>query len=364
MAIFHLDMTSRRAKDFGIYVAAGFISVFAVYQTLVFATEWERSRFYKPLPSNITITSLRSHGGSECLPAFTTASLIEKTDTLRKSCKQLHSYPPTDVRIGTVTVHLGDVQEQYQKALQTHLVHSLVHETQLDVLCSPIIDHIWNKPAFILSRLLEEMALPEDERLNWLFWVDRDTLVLDPCRPISSFLPPISHKHKDNTDKRQGHQKEEPHLIMTKDWNGLNAGVFLVRVDRWAIDFFSDLLAFRHFQPNISLPFEEQTAMEILFDQPRYREGIEQVPSVWFNAYPGDNAVEFEQRTNDEGLEYYNAMRGDFMVHFAGVEDKDRLMYEWVDMLERQTGPWRPEQILRNITDNIGSIWEDEGYRR
>lgn len=361
--MFHLDMTSRRARDFGIYVAVGSIGVFVLYQMFVFATEWDRFRVYEPLPPNSTITSLRSHGGSECLPIFTTASLIGKADTLRKSCEQLHSYPPTDVRIGTVTAHLGDVQEQYQKALQTHLIHSLVHETQLDVLCSPIIDHIWNKPAFILSRLLEEMALSEDERLNWLFWVDRDTLVLDPCRPISSFLPPISHKHKYNTDKKQGSQKEEPHLIMTKDWNGLNAGVFLVRVDRWAIDFFSDLLAFRHFQPNVSLPFEEQTAMEILFDQPRYREGVEQVPSVWFNSYPGDTAVEFEQRTNDTGLEYYNAMRGDFLVHFAGVEDKDRLMYEWVDMLGRQKGPWRPERILRNITDNIVSIWEDEGYR-
>ncbi|KIL88627.1 hypothetical protein FAVG1_07874 [Fusarium avenaceum] len=120
---------------------------------------------------------------------------------------------------------------------------------------------------------------------------------------------------------------------MTKDWNGLNARVFLVRVDRWAIDFFSDLLAFRHFQPNVSLPFEEQAAMEIPFEQPRYREGVEQVPSVWFNSYPGDTALEFEQRTDDTGLEYHHAMRGDFLVHFAGVEDKDRLI-----------------------------IWEDEGY--
>ncbi|KAM0237399.1 hypothetical protein ACHAP5_009029 [Fusarium lateritium] len=346
-------------KDFAIYVAAAFMGAFAVYQILVFATEGDRPYVYKASPPNITVTSLRSHGGSECLPVFTAASLITKAATLRSTCKQLQLYPPTDIRIGTITVHLGEVQEQYQKALQTHLIHSLVHDTQLDVLCSPIIDHIWNKPAFILSRLLEEMTLPENERLNWLFYADRDTLILDPCRPISSFLPPISHKHAYNKDERE---KREPHLIMTKDWNGLNAGVFLVRVDRWAIDFFSDLLAFRHFQPNVSLPFEEQTAMEILFDQPRYREGIEQVPSVWFNAYSGDSAIEFEQRVSDEGLEYYNAIRGDFLVHFAGVEDKDAAIYEWVEMLERQKGPWRPEQILRNITDNISSIWEDEGY--
>ncbi|KAM0562307.1 hypothetical protein ACHAPJ_001994 [Fusarium lateritium] len=203
------------------------------------------------------------------------------------------------------------------------------------------------------------MAKPAQERLEWLFWVDRDTFILDPCRPVSSFLPPKTpRKRSEAKTKRQ----EDVHLIVSKDWNGLNAGVFLVRVDRWAIDFFSDLLAFRHFQPNVSLPFEEQSAMEILFDQPRYRSGVEQVPSAWFNAYPGDNATEFAQRKTDEGLEYYNARRGDFLIHFAGVEDKDQVIAEWADMLESQKDLWQPDQAMRNITDNIERLWHHKGY--
>ncbi|KAJ3533273.1 hypothetical protein NM208_g2554 [Fusarium decemcellulare] len=294
---------------------------------------------------------------------FNAASVIEQAGTLLEACKQNCPYPSPSLRIGTVTAHFGEPQQQYQKALQTHLIHSLVHGTQLDVLCSPIIDAIWNKPAFILSLLLDEMVKAAEERLDWIFWADRDTLVLDPCRPVSSFLPPETRQQRSKEDRRaQKDLKDRPHLIISKDWNGLNAGVFLVRVDRWAIDFFSDLLAFRHFQPNVSLPFEEQSAMEILLDEPRYRQNVEEVPSVWFNAYPGDSPTEFMERKSEEGLEYYNARRGDFLLHFAGIEDKDQLVDEWADMLERQKGPWQPQQILRNITANVQRIWSDEGY--
>ncbi|KAF4962178.1 hypothetical protein FSARC_9752 [Fusarium sarcochroum] len=351
----YLNTLSGQLKHVSFYIVFLFLGIFLLYQAIVVFYDLESSYAHGTTTStNVTITSLRSHGGSQCLPDFTASSLIQEADITRKSCETLYSYRPSNIRIGTVTAHFGDPQPQYQKALQTHLMHNLVHGTQLDVLCSTIIDAIWNKPAFILSLLLEEMAKPAQERLEWLFWVDRDTFILDPCRPVSGFLPPEIHRQRSDAKTKK---QKDLHMIVSKDWNGLNAGVFLVRVDRWAIDFFSDLLAFRHFQPNVSLPFEEQSAMEMLIDQPRFYKGVEQVPSVWFNAYPGDSPTEFAQRKTDEGLEYYNARRGDFLVHFAGVENKNQIIYEWADMLESQKGVWQPEQTLRNITTSIEATW-------
>ncbi|KAF5010148.1 hypothetical protein FDECE_3694 [Fusarium decemcellulare] len=363
MTIFSLSTLSKPATKISAHVVFWLFAVILLYQGFSIFFRQELPYVHVTNPADATIPLLRSHGGSQCLPQFTAASLIEQAGTLSEACKQNCPYPSPSLRIGTVTAHFGEPQQQYQKALQTHLIHSLVHGTQLDVLCSPIIDAIWNKPAFILSLLLDEMVKPAEERLDWLFWADRDTLVLDPCRPVSSFLPPETRQQRYKEVRRaQKELKDRPQLIISKDWNGLNAGVFLVRVDRWAIDFFSDLLAFRHFQPNVSLPFEEQSAIEILIDEPRYRQNVEEVPSVWFNAYPGDSPTEFMERKSEEGLEYYNARRGDFLLHFAGIEDKDQLVDEWADMLERQKGPWQPQQILRNITANVQRIWSNEGY--
>ncbi|KAH6991506.1 galactosyl transferase GMA12/MNN10 family-domain-containing protein [Ilyonectria sp. MPI-CAGE-AT-0026] len=313
--------------------------------------------------NNVSITLLHYHGGSECLPQFDSSLIVKESDFLRRSCQQVSPYSLPRVRIGTVTAHFGEPQDHYQKALQTHLLHSLVHDTQLEVMCSPVMDDsAWNKPAFILSLLLVELMKPAEERLEWLFWVDRDTLILDQCRPISSFLPPDALHDHPYGGRRADETKHDTHLIVTKDWNGLNAGIFLVRVNQWAIEFFSNILAFRDYNPNVTLEFAEQSAMEIVMKEPKFQRHVEDVPWVWFNAYPGDSPAEFEERDSEEGLEDHHARRGDFLLHFAGREDKDKVIVEWVEMLRRTKGLWQPERILRNANENIQSFWAQLGH--
>jgi hypothetical protein len=36
---------------------------------------------------------------------------------------------------------------------------------------------------------MREMMKPAKERLEWIMRVDRNTMLLDQCHPISSFLP-------------------------------------------------------------------------------------------------------------------------------------------------------------------------------
>lgn len=310
---------------------------------------------------------IKPHGGDRCLPP-SLPDIPHDAKILRNACKQVWPYPESSLRIGRVSAHFGDAQEHYQKALHTHALHSMIHNNRLDVMCSPMVDSLWNKPAFILSLLLDEMLKPPSKRLEWLFWVDRDTLILDQCRPISSFLPfeePALDEKASEGDESDEEAEEkvggETHLIVTNDWNGLNNGVFLVRVNQWAVDLFSDINAFRYYRPNVSLPFTEQSAMEIVMKEPKFEPNVQVVPQYWFNAYPQASPGDFETKTDTEGLKPYHARRGDFLLHFAGRGGRDKLINEWTDMLVPRGGLWLPEEVQRDNTRGIRNFWSRFG---
>ncbi|KAF4443728.1 hypothetical protein F53441_11370 [Fusarium austroafricanum] len=325
------------------------------------------------------IPSVRAHGGSHCLPSLNT-SLLSEAKSLRQTCQQNAPYPYSDVRIGRVAAHFGSAQEHYRKALRTHVVHSLIHDNTLDVMCTSVVDALWNKPAFIMSILLREMMKPVEERLEWLFWVDRDTVILDQCRPLSSFLSPVDTRRFDsqgipgntanlkNTSipknatkpvaQRPGKKPDKPvHLLVTKDWNGLNNGVFFLRVNQWAIDLFSDIAAFRYYRPNVTLQFTEQSAMDIVMNEPKFKPSVRYIPQEWFNTYPKGSAVAFEGMMGEAGLKEYHARRGDFLLHFAGRGGRDKSLNEWTSMLERTKGIWPKERVQRNTTTSIHDFW-------
>lgn len=213
---------------------------------------------------------------------------------------------------------------------------------------------------------MREMLKPEKERLEWIQWVDRDTLILDQCRPISSFLPPDkahSRWRRDNVEEGQP-QANATNLLATADWNGLNNGVFLLRVNSWAIELFTAILAFRQYKPDIDLPFTEQSAMEQVLATSHFREQIRYVPQYWFNAYEGGEARSYEERDDVEGLKQFHARRGDYLVHFAGHSKKDEAIREWKDMLDRGGDFWEDDRVLRNASHEIETFWKSLGYGR
>jgi mannan polymerase II complex MNN10 subunit len=263
-------------------------------------------------------------------------------------------------RIATVTAHFGPVQQHYQEALQTHVLHSLVHNTKLHVMCSPIVDELWNKPAFILALLLNEMVKPAEERLEWIFWADRDTVVLDQCRSLSDFLPPSVVKTGNKTEEIEeidpGHQI---HLLITDDWNGLNNGGFLLRVNLWAIHLFNVILAFRYYRPDIQLTFTEQSAMEVTMMEPQFRGNVPKVPQQWFNAYPKGNASAFLESGDVKKLATYHARRGDFLMHFAGVPGRGDAIEQWTRVSKELPAVWPSWQLQRDTTEDISKFWDE-----
>ncbi|KAF2743940.1 glycosyltransferase family 34 protein [Sporormia fimetaria CBS 119925] len=294
---------------------------------------------------------LTTYGTDRCLPRKDD-TLSALALSLRQSCDTSSPHTPSNTRIGVVTAQFGDPEPHYAKALQTHHLHSMIHSTELHVMCSPMIDDLWNKPAFILALLLDEMLKPESKRLEWIFWVDRDTIILDQCRPISSFLPPVP---KDDPGMKT---EIKTHMIVTKDFNGLNNGIFAMRVGHWSINLLMDILAFRDYKPDVQLIFTEQSAMELVMKEAKFAPHVQYVPQEWFNAYPHGSAEEYETREDEEGLERFHVRRGDFLVHFAGVGERGREMLEWVRVARRVGNVWEGGRVLRDLKREIEGFWE------
>ena len=318
-----------------------------------------------PRPHAKPTPQFAAHGDSNCLPEIS-PQFIEQATAKRAICRKYSPFATRRARVGIVTAHFGEPQEHYKKALRTHLLHALVHGTEVRVLCDPIVDDLWNKPAFILNLLMREMLKPEKERLEWIQWVDRDTLILDQCRPISSFLPP----EKSRFDTWWHHGADErsranmTNLLVNEDFNGLNNGVFLLRINRWAIDLFTAILAFRHYKPEVALPFTEQSAMEHVLRTPQFRDQTRYVPQHWFNGYEIGGPVLFETREDVEWMEEQYVRRGDYLVHFAGHGSRDKALVEWSKMLESVGDIWKEGRVLRDVSGEVEGFWRDPVVRK
>jgi hypothetical protein len=119
-------------------------------------------------------------------------------------------------RIGKCTVMHRIYKLDDSSAFETHLRHSEIHRYPIFVFDGPTVDGLWSKEAVLLAVLSHEMSEPEGDRPLWLMWFDADTLVINPWIAVENFFPT--------------YDLDGINLVVTEDWNGLNNGVFLMRV--------------------------------------------------------------------------------------------------------------------------------------
>jgi len=121
---------------------------------------------------------------------------------------------------------------------------------------------------------------------NWIFWVDSDVVLTNPNIKLEVFVP-------DDNDI---------HLLFSEDHNGLNAGILILRVHSWTLNFLMRVKSFQYFNKGDDLFFVDQTAINNVLVADREERHYMIVPNKWFNIW------------------YYNYKRspGDFLFHFAG----------------------------------------------
>ena len=241
-------------------------------------------------------------------------------------------------RIGKATI-LFSGNSFWERCIRTHEQHDKVHGYRLHVLRQQLMDDVWSKPAYILSLLLRELSKHESERLDWLFWVDADTIILNPYVPIETFLPP------------GGTEFDDIYLMYSNDWNGLNNGVFPIRVNQWAVNMFAAIVAYRHFNPQDPLIFRDQSAMNTLMQEPEFAKHIMQAPQRWFNAYQGEH---------NETLQPFQVRRGDLLVHFAGVPAREERMQYWLERAEQHLDDWEVPVKSTSYLQEARDFWNEQ----
>lgn len=292
---------------------------------------------------------LYSYGTHECMPAFDDkmkAAALERNRT----CAKHAPFPTAETRrTGFASISTGKTADAYQKAIQSQMFASAVKGSSFHILCEELSDGAWNKIAFLLNLVMNEMLKPEKERLEWIMWIDRDAILLDPCRPLSSFLPPNTDEYKD------------VNLIYNKDGFGLNAGVFIFKVSDWATDLFNTILAFRYYRPDVELVLAEQTALEKIINEDKWKKNVVQVPWYWFNAYPDeeDSIKKYKEGLEPENLEWFRARKGDYVVHFAGDNGRSGSgrMPDWLNMLQEIGNVYEKHGYVRDVTEEVQKYW-------
>ncbi|KAK3126868.1 hypothetical protein QOZ80_7AG0564330 [Eleusine coracana subsp. coracana] len=156
-------------------------------------------------------------------------------------------------------------------------------------------------------------------RHHWLFWNDADTLVANPAIPLERILfSVIGHSDFD----------ESPDLILTEDFNGVNAGLFFVRRSNWTESFLDRWWNHTSFIQFDSTKSGDNAALKHLLEHlsPEEMQAHIRIAKMQclFNSYPWTPTLKSLQRlvfhlgTTWKGV--YSD--GDFMVHFAGLNDK------------------------------------------
>ncbi|KAI9777141.1 MAG: hypothetical protein M1816_004910 [Peltula sp. TS41687] len=240
--------------------------------------------------------------------------------------------------VGKVTIITGGPNPTYERALKTHRRHDRLHGYPLYVLRQGILESVWSKPAYILSLLLKELSRPESERLKWLLWFDADTVIMNPQIPLEIFLPPA-----DNFD--------EIHLLVTNDSNGLNNGVFPIRVHPWSVELMSAIISFPILRPDTRIKFRDQSALEeLITHEARFSKHTMHVPQRWFNAF--QSGMMF-----NETIAPHEIRRGDLLVHFAGTTERETKMSNWMDLAEQHLPEWELDLKSTSYEGEIRTFW-------
>jgi len=177
-----------------------------------------------------------------------------------------------------------------------------------------------------LNSMIESLILGLKEKTyDWIFWADSDTIITNPNIKLETFLPIGEDGYEEDNEESNGEegneeekekekQKEKPqqhsnsnsiHFIASDDENGLNAGVYLIRVHPWSLNFLMRAMAYPYYHEETALRYSDQSSLSNILIENGEEEHYVIVPQHWFNSYP------------------HTYHSGDFLIHFAGEADKD-----------------------------------------
>lgn len=141
------------------------------------------------------------------------------------------------------------------------------------------------------SKILLALQTMETPSYRWIVWLDADTLIMNQDIRLEDII------------------NEKANLIIGKDWNGINSGVFFIRNCDWSKRFLKSVYARTDC---IDLKWPEQIAMyNEIQENLEFGAKVKIVPQRLFNSYP----VELVSSEN------HTYQPGDFIIHFTGIHN-------------------------------------------
>lgn len=119
-------------------------------------------------------------------------------------------------------------------------------------------------------------------------------------------------------------EKDDVQFIYTEDQNGLNAGVFYLRVGEWTSLFLASVLALSQAKDHPELGFWEQTAMaKTIAENEFFGKFSVMAPRGWFNSYA------WLSKDEHSGTFASAVEPGTFLVHLVGPSKHQPGWYDY-----------------------------------
>ncbi|EON62235.1 hypothetical protein W97_01456 [Coniosporium apollinis CBS 100218] len=230
----------------------------------------------------------------------------------------------------------GQPNELYELALKTHERHSKQHGYEMHVLRRGITGGYWNKLAFLLKLVIQELEKPESERTDWIMYTDASTLLLNHLLPLHIFLPPSSPEFA------------HIHFLSSRSPTGtLNADVFFLHIDPWTVKFLIRAMAVPMIDQQVQLGHAmDATAMALVLNETEFRGAAMYQPAGWYHGV--------------QTREGFSGHAGDLLVSLPAelMGERWRFLREWVERLGREGGRYGVSLRETNYPALIATFWE------
>lgn len=223
------------------------------------------------------------------------------------------------MKFAVCSLAIGDAyKETIRGCIQSQEAHAKRHGyTRItdESVFVPERDATWSKIPLL------QKYLPDYE---YIMWIDGDVLITNQDRKIEDFIELLD---------------PTKFLLIGRDFQGLNAGVFIIRNCPLAFEFLSDTWKREDMARTL---FHEQTAMTDLLATRKYKGVAQIIPHSFINIM---NAYDYRMDPKVHWLP------GDFCVHFAGIKDPNiRIALQEAYLSAASTDPRGSEHIHRYIT--------------
>lgn len=168
---------------------------------------------------------------------------------------------------------------------------------------------------------------------------------MNPNMPLEVFLPPSHHSNI--------------HLLLSKDWNGMNNGVFFIRVHRWSVALLSAAMSYPMVHPDVPLFWPDQSALSNLLDDHSYfKESTVYCPLRWFNAYMRSPDG---LKPNKDSPAHLQVHPGDLLVHFPGTQkgNLNKTLTPYLEIAESHQPEWEPILEETSYIQQTTEFWDN-----